>query len=90
MQNLRRCCVYQLLAANTDAAAYQMKEYKNSDLVVILHYFNSFQHNNYVAFWLLYENHKINAVCFHSFTIAAIPHVKCDVGFGRENVENNV
>ena len=57
------------LAANTDAVAYlQTEECKNSSLVVILQYFNNFQHNNYVAFSLLYvllwENHKTNAVCF--------------------------
>ena len=40
----------QLLAANTDAVAYQMEEHKNSGLVVILHCLSSFQHNHYVAF----------------------------------------
>ena len=44
------------------AVGYQVDEYKNSGLVVILHCLNSFQHNNYVAFSLLYvllrENHK--------------------------------
>ena len=45
--------------------------FKNSGLFVILHYLDSFQHKNYVAFSLLYvlfrKNHKINGVCFPSF-----------------------
>ena len=62
----------QLLTANADSTfAYQMEEYKNSGLIVILHCLNSFQHNNYVAFSLLYvllrENCKINAAYFTSF-----------------------
>ena len=61
----------QLLTANTDVVSYHIKEYKNSGLVGILNCLNSFQHNNYVAFSLLYillrENRKINAVCFPSF-----------------------
>ena len=44
----------QLLAANANVIAYQMEEYKNSDFVVILLCFNSFQHKNYMAFSLLY------------------------------------
>ena len=55
-----------LLAANADFVVYQIKEYKNSSLVVILHCLNIFKPNNYVAFSRLYvllrENHKINAV----------------------------
>ena len=43
----------QFLAVNADAVAYQMEEYKNSGLVVNLHCFNSFQHNNYVEFSLI-------------------------------------
>ena len=39
-----------LLAVNTNASSYQIEEYKNSSLVVILHCLNSFQHYNYVAF----------------------------------------
>ena len=70
----------QLLAANADAIVYQMKEYKNSGLVVILHCLNSFQHKNYVAFSLLYvllrENHKVNAVCFPSFHNGCNPACK--------------
>ena len=61
----------QLLAANANIIAYQMEEYKNSNLVVILLCLNSFQHKNYMSFSLLYvllrENHKINIVCFPSF-----------------------
>ena len=61
----------QLLAANADVVVYQMEEYQNSRLVVILHGLNSFQQNNYVAFSLLYvllrESNKINAVCFPLF-----------------------
>ena len=41
-----------LLAFNTSASSYQIEEYKNSSLVVILHCLNSFQHYNYVAFSL--------------------------------------
>ena len=33
---LRHCCAQPILAANADAIAYQMEEYKNSGLVVIL------------------------------------------------------
>ena len=53
-KNLDAVVPNELLAANADAVAYQMEEYKNSDLVVILHCLNSFQHNNYVGFSLLY------------------------------------
>ena len=42
----------QLLAANAVAGSYQMEEYKNSGLAVILHCLNNFQHDNYVAFSL--------------------------------------
>ena len=60
-----------MLAANAEAVGYQMEEYKNSGLVVILLCLNSFQHRNYVAFSLLYvllrENRKANAVCFLLF-----------------------
>ena len=69
----------QLLAANADAVAYQMEEYKNSGLVVILHCLNSFQYNNYVKWSLLYvllrENHRINAVSFPS------SHNGCNTAF---------
>ena len=44
----------QFLAARANTSAYQMEEYKNSSLVVILHCLNSFQHNKYVTFLLLY------------------------------------
>ena len=85
-------CKNQLLAANVNpVVAYQMEGYRNSGFVVILHYLNSFQHSNYLAFSLLYvllrENHMINAV-FPHFIMTAIPHVKCDVGSGRENAIN--
>ena len=54
-----------------------MEEYKNSGLVLILHCLYSFQHNNYVAFLLLYvllrEKHKINAVCFPPFHTGCNP-----------------
>ena len=70
----------QLLAANVDAIAYQMEQYKNSSLVVILHCLNSFHHNNYMAFWLLYAllkgNHKINAACFPLFHNGCNPTCK--------------
>ena len=70
-KNLDSVMPNQLLAANADAVANPMEEYKNSGFVVILHCLNSFQHNKYVVFSLLYvllrENHKINAVCFPSF-----------------------
>ena len=55
----------QLLAAKANTIAYQMEEYKNSGLVVILHCLNSFQHKNYIV--LLRENHNVNAACFPSF-----------------------
>ena len=45
-----------LHAANTNAIAYQMEEYNNSSLVMILHCLNSFQHKNYME----WENHLIN------------------------------
>ena len=68
-----------LLAAHTETVAYQIGEYKNSGLVVILHCLNGFQHN-YVAFSLLYvqlrENHKINAVCLLSFHNGCNPACK--------------
>ena len=35
------------------AVAYRMEEFKNSGLVVILHCYSSFQHNNYVPFSLI-------------------------------------
>ena len=67
-----------LFASN--AVACQMKEYNNSGLVVILHCQNSFQHNNYMAFSLLYvlrrENYQINVVCFPSFHNSCIPACK--------------
>ena len=43
----------QLLAANVDAVAYQMEEYKNPGFVVILHCLNSFQHINYCIFTII-------------------------------------
>ena len=70
----------QLIAANADLIAYQMEEYKNSDLVVILHCLNSLQNKNYVTFLLLYvllrENHKITVVCFPSFHNGCNPACK--------------
>ena len=48
----------QWLAANAKAIVYQMEEYENLDLIVILRYLNSFQHKNYVAFSLLYAQLK--------------------------------
>ena len=90
-----------LLAANADTVAYQMEEYKNSDLVVIFYYLNSFHSNSYVAFSLLYvmlrENHKINAVCFPSIHNGCNPSYKVwrwlrtgeyctDSSFGRNNL----
>ena len=79
----------QLLAPTADAVACETKEYKNSCFVTILHCLNSFQHNNYLAFSLLYvlpkEIHKIKCqFLFPHFIMAAIPYVKCDVGSGRE------
>ena len=53
-KNLDAVVLDQLLETNTNAIAYHMEEYKNSGLVVILHCLNSFQHNNYVPFSLLY------------------------------------
>ena len=50
----------QLLAASANVIAYQMEEYENSDLVVILLSLNSFQHKNYMAFSLLYVLLKEN------------------------------
>ena len=44
----------ELIAANTDAIAYHIEEYKNSGLVVILHCLNSFEHCSCVAFLLLH------------------------------------
>ena len=41
-----------LLSANANAGSYQMEEYENSGLVVILHCLNSFLHSNYVVFSL--------------------------------------
>ena len=80
----------QLLVANVDPVAYQMEGYKNSGLVVILQCLNSFQHNKYVTFSLLYvllrENYNINTVCFPSFHNCYLSrNVKCDVDSGREN-----
>ena len=90
-KNLDAVLLEPFLAANADAVAYQMEEYNNSGLVVISHCLNSLWHNNCVASSLLYvllrESHNINAVChfFPHFIMAVIPHVKCDVGSGREN-----
>ena len=53
-KNLDAVIPDQLLAANTDAVAYQMEEHEYSGLVVILHCLNSFQSNSCVAFPLLY------------------------------------
>ena len=44
----------ELIAANADAIAYHIEEYKNSGLVVILHCLNSFEHSSCVAFLLLH------------------------------------
>ena len=67
-KNLDAVVPNKLIAANAETVGHQMEEYKNSGLVVILHNFNSSQHNNYVEFSLLYvllrENHKTNAVSF--------------------------
>ena len=51
-QNLRCYCADQLLAANVDTVAYQIEEYKNSGLAVILHCLNGFQYNNYVHYYM--------------------------------------
>ena len=75
-KNLDAIVPDQLLAA----LAHQVEEFKNSNLVVILHCFSSYQHNNYVAFSLLYiilrENHKMNAFCFPSFHNGCYPACK--------------
>ena len=42
-----------LFSVKANAGSYQIEEYKNSSLVVILHCLNSFQHYNYVAFLLV-------------------------------------
>ena len=42
----------QLLAANIVNVAYQIEEYKNSGLIVILDCLNGFQHNNYVHYYM--------------------------------------
>ena len=66
-----------LLAANTNAGSYQIEEYKNSSLVVILHGLHITTtwhfHNLYV---LLRENHKINVICFPSFHNGCNPACK--------------
>ena len=42
-----------LFSVKANAGSYQIEEYKNSSLVVILHGLNSSQHYNYVAFLLI-------------------------------------
>ena len=42
----------QLFAANIGNVAYQIEEYKNSGLIVILDCLNGFQHNNYVHYYM--------------------------------------
>ena len=63
----------QLLGANADVIAYQMEEYKNSDLVKIFSLFEHFSIQELrgiftiLCYCLGRENHKINAVCFPPF-----------------------
>ena len=88
-KNLDAVVPDQVLAANDEAVAYQMEKDKNSGLVVILHCLNSFQHNKYVAFSLLYvwlrkTTRQMPFVSPH-FIMAAILHVQCDVGSRRED-----
>ena len=75
-----------LLTANTSDGSYHIEEYKNSSLVVILRCLNTttmghFHYSNE----RLWKNHKIKAVCFSHFIMAAILHVKYDVGSKWEN-----
>ena len=73
-------CPTNCLQPTPKSFACQMKDYKNSGLVVILHCLNSFQHNNYVVFSVLYvslrENRKIFAICFPSFHDGCNPACK--------------
>ena len=41
-----------MLAVNANTRSYKIEEHKKLSLVVILHYLNSSQHNNYVSFSL--------------------------------------
>ena len=79
-KNIDADAPYQFVVANADSITYQMEEYKNPGLAVILHCLNSFQYTNYVAFSLLYvlfrKNHKMNAVCFPSFHDGCNPACK--------------
>ena len=67
----------ELLAANANASSYQIKEYKNSSLDVILHCFNTTTTWHFHYFYvLLMGNHKINPVCFPSFHSGCNPACK--------------
>ena len=85
-KNLDAVVPDELLATNANIGSYQVEEYKNSSLVIILHYLNKtttwYFHYLYV---LLRVNHEINAVCFLSFHNGCNPSLKCDIGSGREN-----
>ena len=88
-KNLDAVLPNQLLVVRTDAVVYQMEEYKNLGLIVILYFLNSFQHNNHVAFLLLCvllrKKHKINAVRFSWFHNGCNPACKVWRRLQREN-----
>ena len=67
-----------LLAVIANTSFYQIEEFKNSSLVVILHCLNSFQHNNYGTFTIhIYCLGKTwNAFCFPSFHNGCNPACK--------------
>ena len=67
----------ELHAANVNAGSYQMEEYKNKSLVLILHCLNTTttQHFHYL-YVLPRKSHKINAVCFPSFHNGCKPAYK--------------
>ena len=71
----------ELLAAKASASSYQIEEHKHSSLVVILYclYTTTAWHFQYLMYCLG------KTIVFPHFIMATIPHVKCDVGSGREN-----
>ena len=81
----------QLLAANADVIAYQMEEYKNSYLVVNFSLFEHFSVQELRGIFTILcialagKTTRQMPFVFHHFIMAAIPHVKCDVGSVLEN-----
>ena len=77
VQNIRRCCTYKLLTANTSDGSYHIEEYKNLSLVLILRCLNTttMGHFHYL-YERLWKNHKIKGVCFFSFYNGCKPACK--------------